>query len=122
MKEKPLTVAEFISAAPKSAQKHLREMRATLQKAAPDATESLKWSMPAFSYRRILFMYAPFKHHIGFYPTPSAIKAFAKQLLPYKTAKGSIQFSLDKPLPAALIRRIARYRVKESMEKDVKWM
>lgn len=122
MVTKPKTVAEFIAAAPKATQKKLREMRAVLRKAAPDATESLKWSMPAFSYRRILFMYAPFKHHIGFYPTPSAIRAFAKQLLPYRTAKGSIQFALDRPLPLPLIRKIAHFRVKESREKDIRWM
>jgi len=122
VKEKPQTVTDYIAASPKATQKQLREMQACLRKAAPGATESLKWSMPAFSYQRILFMYAAFKHHIGFYPTPAAIRAFAKQLLPYKTAKGSIQFPLDKPLPLPLIRKIAHFRVNESKEKDVKWM
>ncbi len=119
---KPKTIIEYINAAPKEAQKHLREMRACLRKVAPDAEESLKWSMPAFSYKRILFMYAAFKHHIGFYPTPSAMKAFAKELSKFKTGKGSINFPLDKRLPLALIRKIAAFRVKESKEKDVKWM
>jgi uncharacterized protein YdhG (YjbR/CyaY superfamily) len=77
--------------------------------------------MPAFSYRRILVAFAGFRHHIGFYPTPSAVKAFAKDLTDFKTAKGSIQFPLEKPLPLALIGRITAFRVRESIEKDEKW-
>ena len=115
------TVSEYIDAAPKAAQKKLLEMRACLRKAAPGAKENLKWSMPAFSYRRILVMFAAFEHHIGFYPTPSAVKAFAKDLSKYATAKGSIRFPLEKPLPLPLIRKITAFRVKESTEKDRKW-
>ena len=120
--EKSKTVAEYINAAPKEAQKKLREMRACLRKAAPKAQESLKWGMPAFSHKRILFTYAGFKHHIGFYPTPSAVRAFAKDLSEFKAAKGSIQFPLDKPLPLPLIRKIAAFRVKEEKDKDAKLM
>jgi|SRR3989338_7023552 len=120
--EKPKSVADYISAAPKEAKKKLREIRACLRKAAPGATESIKWSVPAFSYKRILFMYAAFKQHIGFYPTPSAMRAFTKELKPFRTGKGSIQFPLDKPLPFTLIRKIAAFRAEESKEKDVKWM
>lgn len=121
-KKEKITVAEYIKSAPKESQKKLKEMRACLRKTAPKATEDIKWGSPAFSYKRILFTYAAFKHHIGFYPTPSAIKAHAKELVNYKTARGSIQFPLDKPLPLALIRKIALFRVKESKEKDARWM
>jgi uncharacterized protein YdhG (YjbR/CyaY superfamily) len=89
--------------------------------AAPGAKESLKWGMSAFSYRRILVTFAAFKHHIGFYPTPSAVKAFTKDLSNFKTAKGSIQFPLEKPLPLPLIRKITAFRVRESVEEDKKW-
>jgi len=89
--------------------------------AAPGATENLKWGMPAVSHRRILVTYAAFKHHIGLYPTASAVAAFAAQLAKYKTAKGSIQFPLDQPLPLALIRKITAFRVRESAEQDTKW-
>lgn len=119
---KPKTVSQYIKQAPKEAQAKLHEMRKCLKKVAPKAVESLKWSMPAFSDERILFTYAGFKKHIGFYPTPSVIEAFKKDLEGYKFAKGSIQFPLDKPLPLALIRKIAKYRVKELAEKDAKWM
>ena len=120
-KSKPTTVTEYINAAPKEARQKLREMRTTIRAAAPGSTEGLKWSMPAYSYRRILVTFAGFKHHIGFYPTPSAVKAFAKQLSGFKTAEGSIQFPLDKPLPLDLIRKITAFRVRESVEEDKKW-
>jgi uncharacterized protein YdhG (YjbR/CyaY superfamily) len=120
-KAKPGTVAEYISSAPREVQKKLKEMRACIRAAAPGAAESLKWGMPAFSYRRILVTFAGHKNHIGFYPTPSAVKAFAKDLGDYSTAKGSIQFPLDKPLPLSLIRKITAFRVRESIEEDGKW-
>ena len=119
--KKPKTVTEYINAAPKEAQKKLREMRACIRAAAPGAKEGLKWGMPAFSYRRILVTFAVFKHHIGFYPTPSAVKAFANDLSKFATARGSIQFPLEKPLPLALIRKITAFRVRESIEEDKKW-
>lgn len=118
--KKPKTVAEYIKAAPKESQKKLREMRAVISKVAPDAIEGIKWGMPSFSYRRILVIYGAFKNHIGFYPTPSAMKNFAKEFSKLKTAKGSIQFPYDKPLPTSLIRKIAKFRVKESKEEDKK--
>lgn len=96
-------------------------MRACIRKAAPGAKESLKWGMPAFSYRRILVTFAAFKHHIGFYPTPLAVRAFANDLRKFATAMGSIQFPLDKPLPLPLIRKITAFRVRESIEQDKKW-
>lgn len=66
-------------------------------------------------------MFGVFKHHIGFYPTAAAIKAFGKELLKFRTAKGSIQFPLEKPLPLALIRKITAFRVRASLEQDRKW-
>jgi uncharacterized protein YdhG (YjbR/CyaY superfamily) len=117
----PNSIAEYIKAAPKEAQKKLREMRACIRTFAPGATEGLKWGMPAFSYRRILVTFAAFKHHIGFYPTPSAVRAFADDLSEFATARGSIQFPLEKPLPLPLIGKITAFRVRESIEKDGKW-
>jgi len=120
-KARPKTIAEYINAAPKTAQKKLREMRACIRESAPGAKESLKWGMPAFSYRRILVTFAAHKHHIGFYPTPPAVRAFAKDLSKFATARGSIQFPLEKPLPLPLIRKITAFRVRESIEQDRKW-
>ncbi|KUO49389.1 MAG: hypothetical protein APF76_08435 [Desulfitibacter sp. BRH_c19] len=115
-------IDEYIAGFPQDIQKALKQMRACLRKAAPEAEESIKWGVPAFSYHRILFQFAAFKHYISFYPTPSVVKAFAKDLSDYKTSSSTIQFPLDKPLPLPLIRKIAVFRVRESIEKDVKWM
>lgn len=115
------TIAEYIEAAPQAAQKKLREMHACIRQAAPGAEESLKWGRPAFSHERILVMFAAFKRHIGFYPTPSAVRAFVKELAPFAAARASIQFPLDKPLPLSLIRKITTFRVRESIEEDGKW-
>ena len=120
-KARPATIDEYIAAAPKEAREKLREMLACIRAAAPDATEGLKWGMPAFSYRRILVTFAAYKHHIGFYPTPSAVKAFAKDLAKFKTADASIQFPLEDPLPLDLVRKITTFRVRESLKEDKKW-
>ena len=116
---KPTTIAEYIEAAPKEAQLKLREMLKLIRSAAPDAKESLKWSMPAFSYKRILVCFAAHKEHIGFYI--AAINRFPGDLSKYKTGAGSIQFPYNKPLPAALIKKITAFRVKESLEQDKHW-
>jgi uncharacterized protein YdhG (YjbR/CyaY superfamily) len=118
-KARPTSITEYIEAAPKEAKNKLREMGACIRKAAPGATEGLKWGMPSFSFKRILVTFAAHKNHIGFYPTPSAVKAFAKELSKFNTARGSIQFPLEKPLP--LIRKITEFRVQESREQDRKW-
>ena len=119
--KKPTTIKEYINAAPKGVREKLKQMHGCIRAAAPGAEEDLKWSMPAYSYKRILVTFAVFKNHIGFYPTPSAVKAFGKQLSKFKTARGSIQFPLEKPLPLSLISKITKFRVKESLEADMKW-
>ena len=117
---KPTNIIEYIERAPEQSKAKLYEMYACIKNAALDAKEGLKWGMPAFSYKRILVTFAGFTHHIGFYPTPSAVAAFEKSLLKYATAKGSIQFPLNKSLPVTLIRKITLFRVKESIEEDKK--
>lgn len=118
---KPKTISEYIKGYPKEMQKKLKEMRVAILSCAPGALEGIRWGMPAFSYKRILVMFGGFKKHIGMYPTALATKAFAKELVKYKHAKGSIQFPLDKPLPISLIKKITKFRVKEDIEKDGKW-
>jgi len=118
---RPKTVAEYIAAADQPARAKLREMRRIIRAAAPGAVESLKWSMPAYSYQRILVMFAGFKNHVSFFLTTSAIRAFKKELGKKNTSAGTVQFPLDQPLPATLIRRITKFRVQESIKKDGKW-
>ena len=121
-KPKPTTIAEYIDAAPRASHKNLREMYAILRKAAPGATEGVKWRTPVFEEKRILFAFAAFRSHVNFMPTPSALKPFKKELAKYTTGKGSIQFPHDKRLPKALIRKIAAFRVRELRERDARWM
>ena len=111
------TMDEYIDAAPPKTQAKLRQMRACIRSAAPGAREELKWSMPAFVGTKILVMFAGFKNHIGFFPTPGPIKVFANELSKYKTGKGSIQFPLDQRLPLTLIKKITRFRVGECESK-----
>ncbi len=118
---RPKTVAEYISAAPKPLRARLRAMRALVRAAAPGAVESLKWGSPAYSYRRVLVIFAYFKAHISLFPTPAVIKAFAQDLAKLKTSSATIHFPHDKPLPKALIRRIVAFRVKDAMANDSKW-
>jgi len=97
-------------------------MRSLLREVAARATEAIKWGYPVFEEKRILFAFGAFKSHLNFMPTPSAMKPFAKELARFKTGKGSIQLPYEQPLPRALLRRIAAFRVRELHEKDVKWM
>lgn len=120
-KQKSETIDEYIQSAPPETHEKLYKLHACIRKAAPGAREGLKWRMPAYSYDRILVTFAVFKHHIGFYPTPSTVKAFETELSKYVTAKGSVQLPLNKPLPLPLIRKMILHRVHESQAWDVKW-
>jgi uncharacterized protein YdhG (YjbR/CyaY superfamily) len=121
-KTKPATVDEYIKAAPKEAQGKLREIRAILKKVAPGAKESLKWGSPVFEEERILFSYSAHKTHLNFSPTGPAMEPFKEELVKLKTGKDTIQFPYDKPLPKALVRKIATFRAKQVREKDARWM
>ena len=112
-----MTVDSYIASFPEDVQTLLQQVRPTIRQAAPDATEAIKYAIPTFVLNGNLVHYAAFKHHIGFYPAPTGIKAFEKELSPYKQGKGSIQFPLDQPLPLDLITKIVLYRVKQNSKK-----
>lgn len=115
-----MTVDTYIASFPEEIQTLLQQVRTTIQQVAPDATEDIKYAIPTFILNGNLVHYAAFKHHIGFYPAPTGIKAFEKELSPYKQGKGSIQFPFDQPLPLELIKKIVAYRVKQNAEKKKK--
>lgn len=121
-KAKPTTVTEYINAAPEEARDKLRELRSILKKVAPNAKETLKWGSPVFEEKRILFAYTAFKLHLNFMPTRSSIEPFQAELNDYVTGKDTIQFPYNKPLPKALIRKIAAYRLKDVLENDARWI
>ena len=113
----PATIDEYIADFPPDIREKLEALRAMIRKAAPQATEKISYRMPTFWLEGNLVHFAAFRNHIGFYPTPSGIEGFQAELEPYKNAKGSVQFPLDRPLPLELMERIVRYRVEENMAK-----
>lgn len=114
MKRQYGTIDEYIEGFPPEVQITLEEMRQTIRRAAPEAEETISYQMPTFKLKgKSLVYFAAFKNHIGFYPIPSGIEAFKRELAPYKQGKGSVQFPLDKPIPYDLVDKIVRYRVKE---------
>ena len=110
-------VDRYIENFPAEVQERLEKLRTIIREVAPGAEEGFSYQMPGYKYQGPLVYFAGYKNHIGFYPTPSAIEAFKKELSVYKGAKGSVQFPLDKPLPAELIRKIVKFKMKENEEK-----
>ena len=103
---------------PAQVQAILQQIREVIRTEAPDAVETISYQMPTFNLNgKNLVHFAAWKHHIGFYPTPSGTETFKKELSSYKAAKGSAQFPLDKPIPFGLIREIVRFRVQELYKK-----
>ncbi len=115
--KKPIGIDEYISGFPKETQKGLEQLRVTIKGVAPQADEVISYGMPAFKLNGMLVCFAAYTNHIGFYPTPSGIEAFKKELSIYKGAKGSVQFPLDQPLPLKLITKIVKFRVTENLQK-----
>jgi uncharacterized protein YdhG (YjbR/CyaY superfamily) len=107
----------YISGFPKEVQILLEQVRVAIRQAAPEAEEAIKYSMPTFILNGNLVHFAAFKNHIGFYPVPSGIEAFKKELSVHKQGKGSVQFPIDKPIPLELIGRIVKFRVAENQRK-----
>jgi uncharacterized protein YdhG (YjbR/CyaY superfamily) len=108
------SIDTYIVQFPSDVQVKLHTLRQTIRDAAPDAKEKISYSMPTFTLHGNLVHFAAYQNHIGFYPAPSGIQAFAEQLSIYKGTKGSVQFPLDQPLPIALISEIVKFRVQES--------
>ena len=113
----PQNVDDYIAAFPPNVQSILQEIRTIIRSAAPDADEAIKYRMPTFVLHGNLVHFAAFNKHVGFYPTPSGIEKFKKELSAYPNAKGSVQFPFDKPVPFGLIRKIVEYRTKETRQK-----
>jgi uncharacterized protein YdhG (YjbR/CyaY superfamily) len=109
----------YIAGFPEEMQTLLQQVRATVHKAAPKAEEAIKYGIPTFVLNGNLVHFGGFKNHVGFYPAPTGIKAFQKELSVYKQGKGSIQFPSDKAMPLALITKIVKYRVQQNLEKQL---
>lgn len=118
MTTKPTTIDQYIADFPKETQAILKQVRATIQASAPDATETINYAIPTYKLNgKNLVHFAGFKNHVGFYALPTGHANFEKELAGYKQGKGSVQFPIDEPMPLDLISRIVKWRVKEELEK-----
>jgi uncharacterized protein YdhG (YjbR/CyaY superfamily) len=116
-KPSPQTIDDYIAGFPPEVQEILQKIRSVIRQAAPDAQEAISYAMPTFKLHGNLVHFAAFKHHIGFYPIPSGIEQFQEELAGYKSAKGSVQFPLDQPIPYDIIHKIVLFRVQENLNK-----
>lgn len=110
-------INEYIAEFPEDIKEILEQIRKTIQQAAPEAKEAIKYGMPTFVLNGNLVHFAAYKNHIGFYPAPSGIDAFIEKLAVYRTGKGTIQFPIDQPIPFDLIKKVVKFRMKENLEK-----
>ena len=110
-------IDDYISHFPKDVQARMEQVRATIHKAAPGATESISYQMPTFNLHGYLVYFGAWQNHIGLYPMPSGMKEFEKELSRYASGKGSVQFPNDEPLPLSLITKIVKFRLKENLSK-----
>ncbi len=111
------SIDAYIAQFPAATQKLLQQMRAIIKKAAPAAHETISYKMPAFVLHKNLVYFAGYKNHIWFYPGAAGISHFKQEIAAYKNAKGSVRFPLNQPLPAGLITKIVKFRVKQNTEK-----
>lgn len=103
---------EYLAGVPEPARTTLNKIRAAIRSAAPtEATETISYGIPAIKYNGVLLWFAAFSDHCSLFPTASVIQKFKSDLKRYSTSKGTIQFPTDKPLPAALIRKMVKVRV-----------
>lgn len=110
-------IDNYISSFPSEVQLLLQQLREAIIESAPAAVEVISYSMPAYKLNGMLVYFAGYKNHIGFYPGSSGVKAFEHLLSGYRYSKGTVQFSLDKPLPVDLIKEMVIFRVNENLGK-----
>src|SRR5882672_11057602 len=117
-KATPKNVDEYLAAVPVPARGTLKKIRAVIRSAAPEATETISYGMPAFKYQgSSLMWFAAFSGHCSLFPTAAVIRAFKDELKAFETSKGTIRFPVDKPLPASLLKKMVKARVAQNEHK-----
>ncbi len=119
--KRPTTIAEYIRAAPREGQPHLRRLYAILKSVVPQAEETIKWGTPFFVEPRFVFAFSAHKAHCNFAPGQAALAAFRKELEKHQTTRNYLQIPYDAPVPEALVRRIAEYRLRNMGDSDTFW-
>ena len=117
---KPATVGQYLARVPEPARTTLKTLRAEIKKLVPEASDVISYQMPAFRLERGLMCYAAFKNHCSVFPGARVIAALADDLKDYKTSKGTVQFALDRPLPARLVKKLVKVRLAEIAERELK--
>lgn len=105
---------DYLAKVPEPARSTLNKVRAVVRAVVPaEATEVISYGIPAFKYKKVLVWYAAFSDHCSFFPTGSIIEKFKNELEGYRLSKGTIQFPVDNPLPAALVKKMVKARLAE---------
>jgi uncharacterized protein YdhG (YjbR/CyaY superfamily) len=117
-RNRPTTIAEYIKAAPREGQPHLRRLYAILKSVAPDAEETIKWGTPFFVEPRFLFAFSAHKAHLSFAPMAAGLAPFRKELAQHKTTKNYLQIPYNTPLPEDLVRKIAVHRLRDVRKRE----
>lgn len=111
------TIDEYIAAFPRNVRDVLEELRRIIRESAPKSEETISYGIPTFDLNgKHLVHFAAYKNHIGFYPTSSGITRFKKDLSRYELSRGTVRFPIDEPIPFDVIRKIVKYRVKETLD------
>jgi uncharacterized protein YdhG (YjbR/CyaY superfamily) len=114
----PKNIDEYLAGIPEPARSTLKKIRAAIRSAVPaEATETISYRIPAFQYKGVLVWFAAFSDHCSLFPTSSVIAAFKDELMGFATSKGTIQFPTNKPLPAALVKKLVKARVAQNESK-----
>jgi uncharacterized protein YdhG (YjbR/CyaY superfamily) len=111
------SINEYVSSLPENAQKAMGEIIASIKAKVPDAEEHISYNMPAFKMNGEYFIhFSAWKNHVGMYPIPAGNEAFQKQIELYRSAKSSLKFPLDKPMPIKLIEKFIKFRIAENLK------
>ncbi len=108
----PKNIDEYLAPLPEDVQQVLEKLRKTILQVAPNAEEVISYGMPAFKYHGMLVYFASFKKHCSFFPGSAILDIMEEELKPYKVSKGTLQFTVEKPLPVALVKKIVKLRMK----------
>jgi uncharacterized protein YdhG (YjbR/CyaY superfamily) len=117
-KSTPRDIDQYLARVPEPARSTLTKLRAMIHSAAPEAAETISYRIPAFRYKgRLLLWFAAFSSHCSLFPTAAVIEAFSKELKGYHISKGTIQFPVDKALPATLVKKLVKARIAQQEQK-----